>query len=164
MRPSFACSSATFMIGAGNNRAFKKVCELLGRPELAADPRFKTNGDRQNNREALNEVLNAKLAEVDGVSFSLELLKAGLPCGPVLDTNQVLEGEHVKARGSIIEKDWYKGIRTPVRLSRTPASLKSTPPKFSQHAHEVLREHGFDDAAIERLAASGVVVENRRTG
>jgi crotonobetainyl-CoA:carnitine CoA-transferase CaiB-like acyl-CoA transferase len=160
----FDTKTCKIMIGAGNNRAFRKVCELLGRPELADDPRFKTNGDRQKNREALNEALNAKLAEVDGVSFSLELLKAGLPCGPVLDTKQVLEGEHVKARGSIIEKDWYKGIRTPVRLSRTPASLKSTPPKFSQHAREVLREHGFDDVAIERLAASGIVVEKRRTG
>jgi crotonobetainyl-CoA:carnitine CoA-transferase CaiB-like acyl-CoA transferase len=160
----FDTKTCKIMIGAGNNRAFKKVCEILGRPELADDPRFKTNGDRQNNRQALNEVLNAKLAEVDGVSFSLELLNAGLPCGPVLDTKQVLEGEHVKARGSIIEKDWYRGIHTPVRLSRTPAGLKSTPPKFSQHAREVLREHGFDDAAIERLAASGVVVESRRTG
>jgi hypothetical protein len=75
-----------------------------------------------------------------------------------------LEGEHIRARGSIIEEGWYKGIRTPVRLSRTPASLKSAPPKFSQHAREVLREHGFDDAAIERLAASGVVVEERRAG
>ena len=76
---------------------------MLGRPELAEDPRFKTNGDRQNNREALNEVLNAKLAEVDGVSFSLELLKAGLPCGPVLDTKQVLEGAHDGRRLVVFE-------------------------------------------------------------
>jgi formyl-CoA transferase len=63
-----------------------------------------------------------------------------------------------------VAKDWYKGIGTPVRLSRTPASLKSPPPKFSQHAREVLREHGFDEVAIEKLAASGVVIEKRRAG
>ena len=118
----FDTKTCKIMIGAGNNRAFKRVCELLGRPELADDPRFKTNGDRQNNREA-HEVLSVKVAEVDGVSFSLELLKVGLPCGPVLDTKQVLEGEHVMARGSIIEQDWYRGIHTPVRLLRTPAGL-----------------------------------------
>jgi len=151
------------MIGAGNNRAFKKVCEVLDRPELAEDPRFKTNGDRQNNREALNEIISAKLAEVDGIAFALELLKVGLPCGPVLNAKQVLESEHTKARGIVYEKDWYKGTGTPVRLSRTPGGLKSTPPKFSQHAREVLKEHGFDEAAIERLAAAGVVVEKRRT-
>jgi formyl-CoA transferase len=150
------------MIGAGNNRAFRKVCEVLGEPQLADDPRFKTNADRQKNRDALNEILSAKLAEVDGTTFSLELLKAGLPCGPVLDTRQVLEGEHIRARGMILEKDWYKGIGTPVRLSRTPARLKSPPPKFSEHAREVLRENGFSDAEIERLAATGIVVEKRR--
>lgn len=151
------------MIGAGNNRAFKKVCDVLGRPELADDPRFKTNGDRQKNRDALNEIITAKLAEVDGMTFSLELLSSGLPCGPVLNTQQVLESEHTKARGIIYEKDWYKGTGTPVRLSRTPGGLKSTPPKFSEHAREVLKEHGFDEEAMDRLAAAGVLVEKRRT-
>ncbi|MEM7749999.1 MAG: CoA transferase, partial [Pseudomonadota bacterium] len=151
------------MLGAGNNRAFKKVCEVLGRPELADDERFATNGDRLNNRDALNEIIMAKLAEVDGVAFALELLKSGLPCGPVLNTGQVAESEHTRARGMVYEDDWYKGMGTPVRLSRTPGGYKSTPPKFSAHAREVLAEHGFDDDAIEKLAASGVLVEKRRT-
>ncbi len=155
--------TCNIMIGAGNNRAFKKVCEVLNRPELADDPRFKTNGDRQNNRDALNEILEAKLAEVDGMTFSIELLKAGLPCGPVLDTKQVLEGEHIRARDMLIEKDWYKGTGTPIKFSRTPGGLKSVPPKFSQHAREVLAEHGFSEADMERLAAAGVLVEKRRT-
>ncbi len=151
------------MIGAGNNRAFRKVAEVLGRPEIADDPRFKTNGDRQNNREALNAIIGEKLAEVDGVAFALELLKAGLPCGPVLNTGQVAESEHTKARGMIYEKDWYKGMGTPVRLSRTPGGLKSAPPKFSAHAREVLAENGFTAEQIEKLAAAGILVEKRRT-
>ena len=152
------------MIGAGNNRAFKKVCEVMGMPELAEDARFKTNGDRQKNRDALNKILEAKFAQVDGMEFSLELLKAGLPCGPVLDTKQVIEGGHIKARGMIVEKDWYKGTGTPVRLSRTPGGLKAAPPKFSQHTREVLKENGFDEAQIEKLIAAGVLVEKRRAG
>ncbi len=160
MYPTKTCP---IMIGAGNNRAFRKVCEVLGRPELADDPRFKNNGDRLNNRDALNEIISAKLLEVDGMTFALELLKSGLPCGPVLDTKQVLEGEHIRARGMLVEKDWYKGIGSPVRLSRTPASVKSAPPKFSEHTREVLKENGFDDAQIEKLAAAGILVEKRRT-
>jgi formyl-CoA transferase len=159
----FQTRTVPVMIGAGNNRAFRKVAEVLGRPDLADDPRFRNNGDRQTNREALNAIISAKLAEVDGVAFALELLKAGLPCGPVLDTGQVANAEHTKARGMIYEKDWYKGMGTPVRLSRTPGGMKSAPPKFSAHAREVLAEHGFDEAAIERLAASGILVEKRRT-
>lgn len=151
------------MIGAGNNRAFRKIAEVLGRPEIADDPRFKTNGDRQQNRDALNEIIREKLSRVDGVAFALELLKSGLPCGPVLDTGQVAESAHTKARGMIYEKDWYKGMGTPVRLSRTPGGLKTTPPKFSAHTREVLVENGFTPEQIEKLAAAGVLVEKRRS-
>jgi len=159
----FPTKTVPVMLGAGNNRAFRKVCEVLGRPELAEDERFATNGARLENRDALNEIIMAKLAEVDGVAFALELLQSGLPCGPVLDTGQVAESEHTRARGMVYEDDWYKGMGTPVRLSRTPGGYKSTPPKFSAHAREVLAEHGFDDAAIEKLAEAGVLVEKRRT-
>lgn len=159
----FPTKTVPVMLGVGNNKAFKKLCQVMGQPELAEDPRFATNGDRQQNRGAVNQIILDKLAEVDGVEFSLELLRAGLPCGPVLDTHQVAESEHTQARGIIYESDWYRGIGTPVRLSRTPGSMRSLPPKFSQHARDVLTEHGFDGEAIERLAEADVLVERRRT-
>ena len=160
----FATRTCRVMIGAGNNRAFKRVCEELGVPGLADDPRFKSNGDRLANREALNAVISDKLAAVDGMEFALKLLKSGLPCGPVLDTGQVLAHPHAAARGMVVEQDGYKGTGTPIKFSRTPGGVKSPPPRFSQHTREVLSEHGFDAAAIERLTAAGVLVEKRRTG
>ena len=135
---------------------------MLDRPELAQDPRFATNGDRLQHRDELNQIIIEKLAQVDGTAFALELLQAGLPCGPVLDTGQVADSEHTRARGMVYEDGWYKGTGTPVRLSRTPGGMKSPPPKFSAHAREVLAEHGFDEAAIDKLAAAGVLVEKRR--
>jgi crotonobetainyl-CoA:carnitine CoA-transferase CaiB-like acyl-CoA transferase len=158
----FLTRTCRVMIGAGNNRAFRRVCEELGLPTLADDPRFKNNGDRIANREALNVIISDKLAAVDGMEFALKLLKAGLPCGPVLDTKQVLEHPHAAARGLLVEKDWYKGVGTPIKFSRTPGSVKSPPPRFSEHTQQVLKEHGFDDAAIEKLTAAGVLVEKRR--
>jgi formyl-CoA transferase len=131
-------------------------------PGLADDPRFKTNGDRIANREALNAVISDKLSVVDGMEFALKLLKAGLPCGPVLDTAQVLAHPHAAARNMVVEKDGYKGTGTPIKFSRTPGSVRSPPPKFSQHTREVLKERGFDEAAIEKLMAAGVLVEKRR--
>lgn len=159
----FPTKTCNVMIGAGNNRAFRRVCEELGVPEMAEDPRFATNGERLKHREELNRVITEQLANVDGQEFALKLLKSGLPCGPVLNTAEVLSHPHATARGTIVASDWYKGIGTPVKLSRTPASVKAPPPSFSQHAREVLAEHGFDEAAIERLAAAGVVVEKRRS-
>jgi crotonobetainyl-CoA:carnitine CoA-transferase CaiB-like acyl-CoA transferase len=158
----FATRTCRVMIGAGNNRAFKRVCEELGVPALAEDPRFKNNGDRLANREALNAVISDKLAAVDGMEFALKLLKSGLPCGPVLDTGQVLAHPHAAARGMVIDQDGYRGTGTPIKFSRTPGGFKSPPPRFSEHTREVLAEHGFDEAAIERLTAAGVLVEKRR--
>lgn len=158
----FATRTCRVMIGAGNNRAFRRVCEELGVPGLADDPRFKNNGDRIANREALNAIISDKLAAVDGMEFALKLLKAGLPCGPVLDTGQVLSHPHAVARAMVVEKDGYKGTGTPIKFSRTPGSVKSAPPRFSEHTREVLAEHGFDQAAIDKLMAAGVLVEKRR--
>jgi formyl-CoA transferase len=159
----FPTKTCRVMIGAGNNRAFQRVCVELGVPEMAEDPRFTNNADRIKNRDELNRIITERLSQVDGMEFSLKLLKAGLPCGPVLNAEQALNHPHAAARGTIIEKDWYKGIATPVKLSRTPGSLKAPPPKFSQHAREVLAEHGFDEGAVERLIEAGVLVEKRRS-
>jgi formyl-CoA transferase len=159
----FPTKTCNVMIGAGNNRAFGRVCEELGVPEMAEDPRFATNGERLKHRDELNRIITERLSQVDGLAFSLKLLKAGLPCGPVLNAEEALSHPHATARGAIVEAGWYKGIGTPVKLSRTPGSLKSPPPRFSEHAREVLGQHGFDTAAIERLTAAGVLVEKRRS-
>jgi formyl-CoA transferase len=158
----FPTRTVPVMLGVGNDNAFRKLADAIGRPDLAGDLRFVTNGDRQKNRELLNEIITTQLSEVDGESFALDLLRAGLVCGPVLDTRQAIESEHTKARGIVYEDDWYRGIGTPVRLGRTPGGLKSLPPKFSQDAQEILSDHGFDSAAIERLTEAGGVVKSRR--
>jgi crotonobetainyl-CoA:carnitine CoA-transferase CaiB-like acyl-CoA transferase len=158
----FPTRTVPVMLGVGNDNAFRKLADAIGRSDLAGDPRFATNGDRQKNRELLNEIITTQLSEVDGESFALDLLRAGLVCGPVLDTRQALESEHTNARGIVYEDDWYRGIGTPVRLGRTPGGLKSLPPKFSQHAQEILSDHGFNTATIERLTEAGIVVKSRR--
>ena len=150
------------MLGVGNDNAFRRLADAIGRSDLAGDPRFATNGDRQKNRKLLNEIITAQLSEVDGEAFALGLLRVGLVCGPVLDTRQAVESEHTKARGIIYERDWYRGIGAPVRFGRTPAALKSLPPKFSEHAEEILSDLGFDADAVERLTGAGGVVKSRR--
>lgn len=71
--------------------------------------------------------------------------------------DKALASDHVKARGDIIEKDWYKGIASPVRFDRTKASLRHIPPTFSQHADEVLGEFGYGADDIAKLKADGIV-------
>lgn len=158
----FKTKTCEVFIGAGNDRAFKRVCEEMGAPELASDPRFGSNGERMRNRAALTDAMTECLKEVDGEAFSLRLLKAGLPCGPILNARQALDQPHTRHRGMIAEAGWYKGIGTPIKLGRTPARGPTPPPRFSEHTRTVLAEHGFDKAAIDRLIASGVVAEQRK--
>jgi crotonobetainyl-CoA:carnitine CoA-transferase CaiB-like acyl-CoA transferase len=158
----FPTRTVDIFIGAGNNRAFLRLCTELGKPELAEDPRFATNSDRISRIPELREALAELMTDVDGEELCQRLLAAGVPAGPVLDTGQVMNAEHTKHRRMAAELDWYQGAGIPIKFSRTPGEIRRTPPTFGQHGREVLRESGFDEDEIERLAAVGALVEQRR--
>jgi crotonobetainyl-CoA:carnitine CoA-transferase CaiB-like acyl-CoA transferase len=90
------------------------------------------------------------------------LLAAGLPAGPVQSIDTALTSPHAVHRGDVVEKDWYKGVASPIRMERTKASLRSVPPTFGQHTAEVLAEFGYSKAEIEGLTAKGVISTERR--
>jgi len=159
----FPTKTVDVFIGAGNNRAFRRLCDELGKPELAEDPRFVNNSDRTQHRDALREELIDAFATVDGEELSLKLLEAGIPAGPVLNTDQVMNAAHTKHRNMAAKLDWYEGTGIPIKFGRTPGEIRSTPPAFGAHAREILNEHGFDDTDVEALAESGGLVTERRT-
>ena len=146
----------------GNERAFRRLCEVLGEAELADDKRFASNAERVLNRDALRAELERLLVEQDGVEVCARLRAAGLAVGPVHDTAQVMADPHTLHRGMAAELDWYKGAGTPIKFSRTAGSLRTAPPKFAADAREILAECGYGDDEIEKLAACGVLVEERR--
>jgi formyl-CoA transferase len=75
----------------------------------------------------------------------------------VQSIDQALTSAHTVHRGDVIAKDWYKGVASPVRMERSKPSLRRVPPKFSQHAAEVLAEFGYSSADVDGLIAKGVV-------
>jgi formyl-CoA transferase len=149
-------------LAAGNNPAFRRLCSELGKPELAEDPRFADNAGRVTNIGELRDELAVLMANADGEDLCKRLLSAGVPAGPVLDTGQVMNHPHTIHRGMAAELDWYRGAGIPIKFSRTPGSIRSTPPKFSQHGREILAEFGYSDDEISALAEDGVLVEERR--
>jgi len=158
----FPTKTAEVFIGAGNNRAYARLCNELGRPDLIDDPRFENNSVRVANRAELREELLPAFAAVDGEELSLKLLAAGIPAGPVLDTGQVMTAPHTRHRQMAAKLDWYEGAGTPIKFSRTPGELRSTPPHFGAQADEILTEHGYDADEISALADSGGLVRERR--
>jgi len=157
----FQTRTCEIFLGAGNNRAFKFLCENLSCGELLDDPRFKENSDRLKNKDILFEILEKILSTVDGHQLSMDLSKAGVACGPLLDTEEVMTSDLATHRDMVVEKDGYTGFGNPVKLQRTPGEMQCIPPRFSQHAREILQNAGYSEAEIEELIEQNVVVTQR---
>ena len=150
-------------IAAGNEGQFRKLCDLLGAPELSRDPLFRSNADRLRNRALLTERFAAILADEDAHALALRLLAAGLPAGPVMAVDQALAAEHTAARAMVTELGEYRGLGTPIKLSRTPGGTRTPPPRFAEHTEEVMIEHGYTAGEIAELRNEGVVPAERRS-
>lgn len=144
-------------IAVGNNGQFRKLCAALGAPGLPDDPRFAANADRLAHRGALIDAIDALLAERDGKSVCAELLRAGVPAGPVLAIDEALAAPHTAHREMVTELDGSRGLGTPIKMSRTPGGLRAGAPYFAEHTDAVLTRHGYAPEEIAALARDGVV-------
>jgi crotonobetainyl-CoA:carnitine CoA-transferase CaiB-like acyl-CoA transferase len=149
-------------LAVGNNRAFGRLTEVLGAPELGSDPRFATNGDRLSNRTELTRELRRLFAEADGDQLWRDLLKAGVPAGPVRDVGQVVAARHTQHREMAVDDHGYRGWGLPIKFSRTPGEIHTRPPRYGADGAAVLEQAGFSDNEIEDLQAAGVVLSSRR--
>jgi crotonobetainyl-CoA:carnitine CoA-transferase CaiB-like acyl-CoA transferase len=129
---TFETRTNPLFLAVGNNGQFRKLCDHIGCPELALDPRFAENSGRVENRRALKALLEEKLARLDGTTLADSLLKAGVPCAPVLSLPEAAAHPQTAHREMIVEMDGYRGVASPIKLSRTPASYRLPPPKVKK--------------------------------
>jgi len=155
---NFPTKGRNIVIGAGNDGQFRKLVQMLGKPEMADDPRFKTNKDRLAHKAEMEAELRALTKDRDGESFANELMQNGVPSGAVLEVPDVMEHPHTKHRNMVWEKDGYRNVGNPVKLSRTPPAVRSKPKKFGLDTRAVLAECGYSAAEIDALVASGVAL------
>ncbi len=158
----FTTANGDIFVAVGNNRSFERFCAVIEKPELAADPRFLTNGDRLANRAALTGILRARLAQLDGHTLCTALLAKGVPAGPVQNTAEVWADPHTHHRGMAVEEGSYRNFGTPIKFSRTPGRIERTPPRFGAHSRELLADAGLGEDEIDALIETGVVLEKRR--
>lgn len=154
----FSTESTELFAAIGNDRQFRRFTAELGAPELADDPRFRTNADRVNNRAELRAALEPLLAKTDGVALSEHLLAQGIPAGPVLEIPEVMDHAQIKAREMVVDQGAGRVIGTPIKMSRTPGDPRTPPPHFSEHARQVLADAGYSDAEIAKMIDAGTVV------
>lgn len=154
---SYRSGTEPIFLAVGNDRQFARLCEYLGAEELPADPRFADNGKRSVNREALKRALEERLAAHDGRELAERLIRLGVPCGAIATVERVVEHPHTRHRGMLVELDGYRGIASPVKLSRTPASYRSAPPALGENSREVLGGLGLSAEVIDSLIQRGIV-------
>jgi formyl-CoA transferase len=160
---TFACADGHIIVATGNDGQYQKFVEAGGRAELANDPRFATNPLRVKNRDVLVPLLGEMVAERTRDEWIAQLEAVGVPCGPINDIGEVFENPQVKARGVAIDMPHPTAgkvtlVRSPMKLSATPATSGMPPPLLGQHTDEVLRDVlGRSAEDIAALRAKGVL-------
>jgi formyl-CoA transferase len=151
-----------FILACGNDKQFRTVCELIGQPGLAADPRFATNPQRVHYRDVLvPQLAEAFLAR--GRDEWLKLLDAaGVPCGPINTVDEAFADPQIRFREMELHLKDAQGqdvpqVACPIKMSGTPPRYDAPPPKLGQHTDSVLSALGYDAAAIAQLKANGTV-------
>jgi len=138
----FQTKDGWITIGAAQQNFFKKTCEMIGRPELVDDPRFKANALRVKNNAAIVEILQAELIKKRNDDWLAEFEAAGIPAGPVLHHDEVFADPQILSRGMVAEVEHaragkQKTLGVPLKLSATPGGVRRPAPTLGQHDAEI---------------------------
>ena len=158
-------SDGYFMLAVGTDGQFARLCEVIGEPQLASDPRYATNNARVAHRGELVPHLQQRLSMRPAAEWLAALEKAVVPANPVNRIDQVFDDPQVQARGLRIELPHTGGgnvamVRNPLKFSATPLQYTQAAPVLGQHTAQVLDEvWGMEAGRLRELQALGVIGE-----
>ncbi|MDD9721089.1 CoA transferase [Sulfitobacter sp. PR48] len=125
------------IVAVGNDEQYKRFCGLIGRPDLAEDPRFVTNPLRIENRHEIVSLIAKTLLDITRDDLLKGMEEKGIPGGPINTVGEALESDQARARGMKIEmaQEYAQSgsvslIGNPIRMSRTPVTYRFAPPKL----------------------------------
>jgi formyl-CoA transferase len=159
----YQCADGEYLIGANQDSVFGRLCEAMGRPELAADPRYVDHVSRGRNQTELDDLINAWTRTLTIAQVEDLMIEHGIPAGRVYRPADILADPHVQAREAVVEVEHprWQGLKMQSvfpRLSKSPGAIRSIAPQtVGQDNQSVLAEIGLDDEAVARLRQSGVV-------
>lgn len=134
---AFDCSDTPILVAAGNDRLFQRLCRLLGLPALIDDPRFRTNGVRVSNREALIPLLAQVFRGQPAAQWLEALDEAGIPSGPINMLDKVLDHDQTKALDIIrtTPDNSVQFVGLPISFAGKRLSRTGRTPKLGEHNH-----------------------------
>jgi crotonobetainyl-CoA:carnitine CoA-transferase CaiB-like acyl-CoA transferase len=137
------CADGELIVTAGNDGQFRRLCEVLGLPELGDDPRFRRNEDRTANRDELRPLLVERLRTRPKLDWFRDIIAAGVPCGPINTIDQgVAFAEEVGLDPVVTVGDGAAGVpsvRNPITFSATAPEYRLPPPALDEHGTELRR-------------------------
>ena len=138
------------------------MCRAIGREDLLDDERFASNPERMVSIEALTPIMEETFRTQTTSHWVEALEKAGVPCGPIYNIEQVYSDPHVQSRDMAVPLEHPKSgtirnIGVAVKLSDTPGSVRTPAPLLGQHSEEVLCQYGYADADVAAFKEAGVL-------
>lgn len=160
----FDAEDGPLVITVGNNSQFSRFCtEVIERPDLAADERFKTNILRSANRDALMPEINRELGRRQRKQLLEQLTRSGIPCGEVLGLHEALTSKRATDAGLVTTQPHpvagsVNVLAPPYRFDGERLPVRSAPPQLGEGTREVLQSLlGLSEEKLSQLKANGVV-------
>jgi len=160
---TFDTAEGVLVLAVGNDDQFQRFCRVAGLTDIAADARFRTNAGRVQHHDSLQPPIAAALATRTADDWVQRLKDAGVPCGAVRSIGDALTDPQTLAR-QMVDTVQHPTIGAlpvlgvPVKLSTTPGSVRSAPPRLGEHTRDVLtRDLGYDADRIDTMAKTGAI-------
>jgi formyl-CoA transferase len=149
-------------IAASGGHIYKRFAAAIDAPELVTDERFSTDKARSKNRDALNEEINKRLTEYASADLVQKLNDAGVPAGPIYKMDEMFadpQVKHLKMAHPVHSPKLgdIEVIGQAINMSRTPFEMRSATPEQGEHTETVLKEFGYDVAAVADFRKRGVI-------
>jgi CoA:oxalate CoA-transferase len=159
---TFVTKDGYINIAANQQKQWEDLADVLGVPELKADPRFQERDTRKANRKLLTPLLEAKLKENTTVYWVELLNDKGIPSGDIVSLETALTSEQAKHRRVIeeVQEDGIGAIKVfnlTAKFSKTPAKITAAPPRLSAHTEEILKSLNYNDKDIKAFKEKGAI-------
>lgn len=159
----YPCKDGWFAAGVTSENTWPEFCQVIGKPEMAEDPRFTSMPLRCEHFDELTELVSPYFKDKTKAELTERWSTTNLAFGPVMTTQELLEFPQLKDRGMLVEATdpglgSYTAVGNPIKLDRAPAGIYKGAPLLGQDTTAVLQDLGYTDLEIDELISAKIIV------
>ncbi|MGR6836280.1 CaiB/BaiF CoA transferase family protein [Syntrophomonas erecta] len=160
---AFMAKDGMIVMGVGTNAMWSRLCDLMGKPELVDDPRYKTNDDRcKNYIPDLKNIVESYTRTKTKAELEELMNGAGIPFGNIFSISEAANHPQLQSRNMLVEVEdpvlgRIKIPGVPIKMHATPGTVVKAAPTLGQHNSEILSALGYSAEQVEALATKGII-------